>query len=494
MITTHNFIFLASSSLLILSLFHAAADAKSCSPSACGAIRNISSPFRLKTDPSHCGRPKHELTCENNVTLLYLNSIKYYVKHIDYQDETIRLVDASINNDDICSFPTRSSHPGDFTDRYSSPYYFSDPFRELSVNLISCPNPMNSSSSFTDITQHCASNLSHPRFSYVHVGRIMASKVPHLCGVDLNVMISGRGLMRRKNVSLSEIHQSLLYGFEPNFCYDCGVQITIWEQLLFRLEYNLFLIIPLAILAFVIAGVSLPVTIIVGTSTSLVLLSFGPRWEWIQGYYYYEALGERTSIPFMVFHFVFPAFISSIIVWTPRIVFCPLVVWFLIYKFRRRHFGLAKLCSTNKETVTLTAARGTIGYVAPELINRSFGAVSYKADVYSFGMLLMEMVNLNTDLTRNNDESSKYFPNWIYDHLNQGRKIHLGNVDENVDGKIGLKMTIVALWCIQMCPDNRPSMNKVLEMLEGDVEHLQIPDYPGYMAGNEEESCAIIVA
>ena len=48
-------------------------------------------------------------------------------------------------------------------------------------------------------------------------------------------------------------------------------------------------------------------------------------------------------------------------------------------------FGLAKLCCTNKEVVTLTTARGTIGYVAPELINRCLGAVSYKADVYSFG-------------------------------------------------------------------------------------------------------------
>ncbi|XP_047968615.1 rust resistance kinase Lr10-like isoform X2 [Salvia hispanica] len=153
-------------------------------------------------------------------------------------------------------------------------------------------------------------------------------------------------------------------------------------------------------------------------------------------------------------------------------------------------FGLAKLCSTNKETVTMTMARGTIGYVAPELINRSIGAVSYKADVYSFGMLLMEIVSLNKDLTRNNDESSKYFPNWIYDHLNQDKDIHIGNADEKDDGKIGRKMTIVALWCIQMSPNNRPSMNKVLEMLEGNVENLQIPDYPTHMAGNEKGNWA----
>ncbi|XP_042032426.1 rust resistance kinase Lr10-like [Salvia splendens] len=151
-------------------------------------------------------------------------------------------------------------------------------------------------------------------------------------------------------------------------------------------------------------------------------------------------------------------------------------------------FGLAKLCATNKEAVTLTAARGTIGYVAPELINRSIGRVSYKADVYSFGMLLMEMVNLNKDLTRNNDESSKYFPHWIYDHLNKDKDIDIGNDNETDDKNIGRKMTMVALWCIQMSSDNRPSMNKVLKMLEVDVEQLHIPNYSAYMAGNEEEN------
>ncbi|XP_057798693.1 rust resistance kinase Lr10-like isoform X2 [Salvia miltiorrhiza] len=142
-------------------------------------------------------------------------------------------------------------------------------------------------------------------------------------------------------------------------------------------------------------------------------------------------------------------------------------------------FGLAKLCSTEKDTVTMTAVRGTIGYVAPELINRSIGEVSYKVDVYSFGMLLVDMVGLKRDFIGNNDVSSKYFPYWIYDCINQGMDLEIGNAaDDDSTRKVGRKMTIVALWCIQMNPDDRPSMNKVLEMLEADVERLQIPEYP----------------
>jgi serine/threonine protein kinase len=42
--------------------------------------------------------------------------------------------------------------------------------------------------------------------------------------------------------------------------------------------------------------------------------------------------------------------------------------------------------------ITLTAARGTMGYIAPEFYCRNFGGVSYKSDVYSFGILLIEIV------------------------------------------------------------------------------------------------------
>ncbi|KAH6804185.1 hypothetical protein C2S51_032432 [Perilla frutescens var. frutescens] len=148
-------------------------------------------------------------------------------------------------------------------------------------------------------------------------------------------------------------------------------------------------------------------------------------------------------------------------------------------------FGLAKIFSIDKNTVTMTAVRGTIGYVAPELINRSIGAISYKADVYSFGMLLMEIVSLKRDMRENNGDSTQYFPNWIYDYINQDKEFDIGKANK-IDGnyendsasKLARKMTIVALWCIQMSPNDRPTMNKVLEMLEADVERLHLPEYP----------------
>ncbi|XP_057803920.1 LEAF RUST 10 DISEASE-RESISTANCE LOCUS RECEPTOR-LIKE PROTEIN KINASE-like 2.8 isoform X2 [Salvia miltiorrhiza] len=743
---TQNPIFLTISSLLILSLlnnlFQTCVANSYCSPSACGIFPNISSPFRLKGHPKKCGDGRFELACENNVTSISLNSHKYYVKAINYSNSAIRLVDASINNHDICSFPTLFDFSID--PRF---YFYVTRYSNSPINFISCPNQLTNSSLFTDITTQCASNSSHPRYAYIKVGHMTASELPYSCGVDLIVMTSWQEFKDFNNVSLSEIHQSLLYGLELYFCTQswCGSSTKLnWGLLLIPLallvrgvestktERNLILTPPKKMPVFIIAGVSLPLTIIIGIIGVLVLsfasISISGRLDGVPYKFsnYFSALqvqslgttnfssiallvscvaiivllsaainplltiitgfGGVLLVSFILIHnrsfstimneatrFLFIGVISGIVISLPKIIIGPFVVWFLIYKFRRRRlsvyeeiegflksdnklspirysysdikkmtrgfreklgqggfgsvykgklrsghdvavkllgkattngqdfineigtigrihhvnvvklvgycaemskralifdfmpngslekyifnrektssldwdmkfkiavevargikylhcgcdiqilhfdikphnillddkfvpkisdFGLAKLCSIEKDTVTMTAARGTIGYVAPELINRSIGGVSYKADVYSFGMLLMEMIGLNRELKGNNDDSSKYFPEWIYDHFNQGKDIEIekaeennGNDDENESRKsLVHKMTIVALWCIQIRPDDRPSMHKVLEMLEADVKHLHIPDYPPQsadVAGNEEES------
>ncbi|KAG6700683.1 hypothetical protein I3842_08G124500 [Carya illinoinensis] len=138
-------------------------------------------------------------------------------------------------------------------------------------------------------------------------------------------------------------------------------------------------------------------------------------------------------------------------------------------------FGLAKLYPVEDSIVPLTHARGTLGYMAPEMVYQNIGGVSYKADVYSFGMLLMEMVSRRKNLNAFTEHLSQiYFPTWIYDQFHDGKNIEIQDATED-ERKICKKMLIVALWCIQLKPSDRPSMNKVVKMLEGDVECLQVP-------------------
>ncbi|KAF6171193.1 hypothetical protein GIB67_011254 [Kingdonia uniflora] len=116
-------------------------------------------------------------------------------------------------------------------------------------------------------------------------------------------------------------------------------------------------------------------------------------------------------------------------------------------------FGLAKLSSKGESVVSMTAARGTIGYIAPEVFSRNFGNVSYKSDVYSFGMLVLEMVGgrKNTDDTAANS-SQVYFPEWAYNNLNQDKEFGI-QVDMDEDMKIAKKLTIVALGAFNDQPE-----------------------------------------
>ncbi|MBA0641221.1 hypothetical protein Goklo_025790 [Gossypium klotzschianum] len=109
------------------------------------------------------------------------------------------------------------------------------------------------------------------------------------------------------------------------------------------------------------------------------------------------------------------------------------------------NFGLAKLYSVDDSIISLTASRGTIGYIAAELVYKNLGGISYKADVYSFGMLLMEMVGRRKNVNGLADHTSKiYFPSWIYDKLDQGEDLELGDVFD--DEKVMVKKMIITAF------------------------------------------------
>ncbi|XP_054777309.1 rust resistance kinase Lr10-like [Prosopis cineraria] len=134
-------------------------------------------------------------------------------------------------------------------------------------------------------------------------------------------------------------------------------------------------------------------------------------------------------------------------------------------------FGLAKLDPADKSIVSLTAARGTMGYMAPELLYKNIGGISHKADVYSFGMMLMEMAGRrkNYDIVQNSWQT--YFAKWVHDQFEE--TILKNNATEE-EKKIAQKLITVAFSCIQLSPSDRPSMSRVVEMLQGDVEASEI--------------------
>ncbi|KAL6647250.1 hypothetical protein ACP70R_014687 [Stipagrostis hirtigluma subsp. patula] len=142
-------------------------------------------------------------------------------------------------------------------------------------------------------------------------------------------------------------------------------------------------------------------------------------------------------------------------------------------------FGLAKLCPQKESTISLsiTGARGTIGYIAPEVFSRQVGTVTSKSDVYSYGMMVLEMVGARRSINANSDSgaSSKYFPQCLYEDLDRFCASAC-EIDSEAT-EVVRKMVIIGLWCIQISPSDRPSMSRVVEMLEKSTAELQLPPH-----------------
>ncbi|XP_015065412.1 LEAF RUST 10 DISEASE-RESISTANCE LOCUS RECEPTOR-LIKE PROTEIN KINASE-like 2.4 isoform X1 [Solanum pennellii] len=140
-------------------------------------------------------------------------------------------------------------------------------------------------------------------------------------------------------------------------------------------------------------------------------------------------------------------------------------------------FGLSRLCERKESILSMLGARGTAGYIAPEVFSRAFGHVSHKSDVYSYGMLVLEMVGVRNNVNMS-QTSEVYFPNWIYEHLELGKDLSLQGIMNEEDEEVARKMILVGLWCIQTKPSDRPAIEKAVEMLEGSLQSLQVPPKP----------------
>ncbi|MQM00757.1 hypothetical protein Taro_033500, partial [Colocasia esculenta] len=158
-------------------------------------------------------------------------------------------------------------------------------------------------------------------------------------------------------------------------------------------------------------------------------------------------------------------------------------------------FGLAKLCDRAATHVSMTGFRGTPGYTAPELFMPV--TATHKCDVYSFGILLFEMVGRRRHFVEAVPESQlQWLPRWVWKRFEEGileeaLSQQLG-AEEEEEGEGGnekeqvVRMAKVALWCVQYLPADRPEVSKVVKMLEGEVEIATPPNPFRHLSSSEE--------
>lgn len=147
--------------------------------------------------------------------------------------------------------------------------------------------------------------------------------------------------------------------------------------------------------------------------------------------------------------------------------FCPKISDFRLAKLRKK-----------EDMATMSRRKGTLGYMALEWITAD--PITSKADVYSFGMVLLELVSgiRNCEIQGFVVRSEEwYFPGWAFDKMFKEMRVEEildGQIRDAYDSRAHFKMVNrmvkTAMWCLQDRPELRPTMGKVAKMVEGTVE------------------------
>ncbi|KAJ8621727.1 hypothetical protein MRB53_030256 [Persea americana] len=421
--------------LLLLLVFHCNASKHDCF-SSCGSL-NITYPFRLKQDPKTCGRPEteFELTCESesNRLVANLSSRPFYIKEISYKRGTIRAIDSVLSSNDCSSLP---SFPGE---RDLGPFYV---FNSNSIVFVNCSLPVDNPHYIS--TAPC---ISGPPGMYVYamMGDRTLLDVNTSCKVAMKVsglVVGGSGISYPPS-NYSGIHGILMMGSELNWRYlkcedmvDCWGEYRMCDWVTFlsqmrrctscgRLFQSSYCFIE-----------TVKLYLEVSNFASLNLLA-------VAAYYtFYKkniTIGRANFSGYIEIYFLARTTIGLV---------CLFI--FLAYKLRRRHIWMD------------TTVEDFLSHYRSHMPR-------------SFGMLLMEIVGRRQKIDAFTEQSSHtYFPSWIYNELDQGGDMVMEGIT-GVDKEIVRKLIVAALWCTQIKPKDRPSMSKVLEMLEGSVEDLQLP-------------------
>ncbi|XP_076956375.1 cold-responsive protein kinase 1-like isoform X1 [Bidens hawaiensis] len=144
-------------------------------------------------------------------------------------------------------------------------------------------------------------------------------------------------------------------------------------------------------------------------------------------------------------------------------------------------FGLARFFPEDQAYISTTLA-GTLGYTAPEYAIR--GELSEKADIYSFGVVVLEIISCrrNTDLTLSSE--IQYLPEYAWKLYERSKLIDLIDPRMQKDGfsvKDVMKTIHLALLCLQPLPDIRPAMSEIVAMLTWKVEMVKSPIKPTFL-------------
>ncbi|KAJ9543653.1 hypothetical protein OSB04_023360 [Centaurea solstitialis] len=158
-------------------------------------------------------------------------------------------------------------------------------------------------------------------------------------------------------------------------------------------------------------------------------------------------------------------------------------------------FGLARQGPTAGLSHVSTVVVGTIGYAAPEYLHT--GRLTSKSDVWSFGVVLYELITGRRAVERNLPRNEQKLLEWVKPYISDSKKFHL-LLDPRLEGDYNLKsahkLSSLANKCLAKNPKSRPKMSEVVEMLGKIIDDTSPPQpeiEPHLVTTEEPEEAAV---
>jgi len=152
-------------------------------------------------------------------------------------------------------------------------------------------------------------------------------------------------------------------------------------------------------------------------------------------------------------------YISSCVIWTLFVCWCFMVECYL--------------------TSIASSFLMRSGYMAPEYVMH--GVLSVKADVFSFGVLVLELVSGQKNSSFSMRHPDQTLLEWAFKLYKKGRTMEI--LDQDIAASADpdqVKLCVqIGLLCVQGDPHQRPSMRRVSLLLSRKPGHLEEPDHPG---------------
>ncbi|KAI8007117.1 Cysteine-rich receptor-like protein kinase 25 [Camellia lanceoleosa] len=151
-------------------------------------------------------------------------------------------------------------------------------------------------------------------------------------------------------------------------------------------------------------------------------------------------------------------------------------------------FGMARIFGVDQTQGNTSRVVGTYGYMSPEYAMH--GQFSVKSDVFSFGVLVLEIISGKKNNTFYESGSAEDLLSYAWKLWTKERPLDL--MDSTLEGSYSKSEVIrcihIGLLCVQEDPEDRPSMTTVILMLSSYSVTLSVPQQPAFFARSKTES------